>query len=39
MMATNTWNVRIVDYLTDRMADPFIKDKYGFTAKDKAGIK
>lgn len=39
MAATNTWNVRIVEYLTDRMADPTVKDSYGFTAKDKAKIR
>ena len=39
MKATNNWNVRIVDYLIERGVDPFIKDKYGFTAKDKAKLK
>ena len=39
MTATMNWNVRIVDYLMERGADPFIKDTYGFTAKDKASFK
>jgi len=36
MSATMRWNVRIVDYLMERGVDPFITDKYGFTAKRKA---
>ena len=32
MTAVGKWNVRIVDYLLERKVDPFIKDKYGFTA-------
>ena len=39
MSATMKWNVRIVEYLTERGADPSIQDKYGFTAKRKAEIK
>lgn len=33
------WNVRIIDYLTERGVDPMVKDKYGFTALRKAQIK
>ena len=36
MAAVQKWNVRIVDYLIERGADPFVKDKYGFTVKEKA---
>jgi hypothetical protein len=39
MQAINKWNVRIIDYLMERGVDPFIKDKYGFTAKEKAKLK
>ena len=39
MMATNSWNLRIVEYLTERMVNPTVKDAYGFTAKEKAKIK
>lgn len=39
MTATGRWNVRVVDYLIERGADPFVKDKFGFTAQRKAEIK
>ena len=39
MVATNRWNVRIVDYLIERGVDPFRKDSFGFTATRKAQIK
>ena len=39
MAATNRWNVRIVDYLIERGADPYVKDAYGFTVTEKAKIK
>lgn len=39
MSAMMSWNVRIIDYLTERGVDPFVKDKYGFTASRKAKIK
>lgn len=39
MMATNQWQVRIVEYLTERMVDPGVVDKFGFTARDKARMK
>jgi len=39
MASVMKWNVRVIDYLMERGADPFIKDKFGFTAKRKAEIK
>ena len=39
MAGMMNWNVRIIDYLTERGVDPTIKDKYGFTALRKAQIK
>lgn len=39
MSAMMNWNVRIIDYLTERGVDPFVKDKFGFTASRKAKIK
>ena len=39
MVTTMRWNVRVVDYLIERGANPFEKDVYGFTAKRKAEIK
>lgn len=39
MAATGRWNVRIVDYLIERGADPFVKDAFGFTVTEKAKIK
>ena len=36
MSALHRWNVRIVDYLMERGVDPFIKDSFGFTVKQKA---
>lgn len=39
MSALMNWNVRIIDYLTERGVDPFVKDKFGFTASRKAKIK
>jgi len=39
MTGLMNWNVRIIDYLTERGVDPFIEDKYGFTALRKAQIK
>jgi ankyrin repeat protein len=39
MAATARWNVRVVDYLIERGADPFIQDSFGFTATQKAEIK
>lgn len=39
MTGLMNWNVRIIDYLTERGVDPFIEDKYGFTALKKAKIK
>ena len=39
MTATVRWNVRIVDYLIERGADPTQKDIYGFTAQRKAELK
>lgn len=39
MTALMRWNVGVIDYLMERGVDPSVKDKYGFTAKDKAKIK
>ena len=39
MTATARWNVRVVEYLLERGANPNVKDIYGFTAKRKAEIK
>ena len=39
MAATMRWNVRVVDYLIERGADPTVTDKYGFTARRKAEMK
>ncbi|CAI2378080.1 unnamed protein product [Moneuplotes crassus] len=39
MIAVNSWNVRMVEYILSRNVDPTIKDKYGFSAKDKARVK
>jgi len=39
MAGMMNWNVRIIDYLTERGVDPYVKDKYGFTALKKAQIK
>ena len=39
MTATGRWNVRVVDYLIERGADPFVTDSFGFTAQRKAEIK
>ena len=39
MTALMNWNVRMVDYLTERGVDPFVEDSYGFTALKKAKIK
>ena len=39
MVATMRWNVRVVEYLLERGADPFEQDVYGFTARRKAEIK
>ncbi len=39
MTAMMAWNVRVIDYLTERGVDPYLKDKYGFTAIEKAKIK
>ena len=39
MTAMMSWNVRIIDYLTERGVNPYEKDKYGFSAVEKAKIK
>lgn len=39
MAGMMNWNVRIIDYLTERGVDPFVEDTYGFTALKKAKIK
>ena len=39
MAAIGKWNVRIIDYLMERGADPFVKDSFGFTASRKAEIR
>ena len=39
MTALSKWNVRIIDYLIERGVDPFVTDKFGFTAKKKAEIR
>lgn len=39
MTALMRWNVGVIDYLMERGVDPSVKDKFGFTAKDKAKIK
>ena len=36
MTGMMSWNVRIIDYLTERGVDPYVKDKFGFTALRKA---
>jgi len=37
--AESRWNVRVVDYLMERGVNPFVKDSYGFTAKEKAKLR
>ena len=39
MAATKRWNVRIVDYLMERGADPRIQDKHGFTVRQMAELR
>eukprot|EP00347_Sterkiella_histriomuscorum_P013035 403366263 len=39
MTSSMSWNVRIIDYLLERGVNPEIKDKFGFTALQKAKIK
>jgi ankyrin repeat protein len=39
MTGLMNWNVRIIDYLTERGVDPYVKDSFGFTALKKAQIK
>ena len=39
MSAVINWQGRIVDYLLERGVDPFITDKYGFTALQKAELR
>jgi hypothetical protein len=39
MTGLMSWNVRIIDYLTERGVDPFVEDQFGFTALRKAKIK
>ena len=39
MSGMMNWNVRVIDYLTERGVDPFVKDSYGFTALKKSKIK
>jgi hypothetical protein len=39
MTGMMSWNVRIIDYLTERGVDPTIEDSFGFTASKKAKIK
>ena len=39
MTALMRWNVRVIDYLMERGVDPYVKDSYGFTAKEKAKLK
>lgn len=39
MNAMMNWNVRVIDYLTERGVDPMVVDKYGFTALKKSKIK
>lgn len=39
MIAVNTWNVKMIEYLISRKVDPLIKDKYNTTAKQKAEVK
>lgn len=39
MNAMMNWNVRVIDYLTERGVDPLVEDKYGFTALRKSKIK
>lgn len=39
MTGMMNWNVRVIDYLTERGVDPYVTDKYGFTALKKAQIK
>lgn len=39
MTATMRWNNRIVEYLIERGVDPYVTDKYGFTAGKKAEMK
>jgi ankyrin repeat protein len=36
MTGLMNWNVRIIDYLTERGVDPFVEDKFGFTPLKKA---
>lgn len=36
MTGLMSWNVRIIDYLTERGVDPHVKDEFGFTAHRKA---
>ena len=39
MSALHRYAVRIVDYLMERGVDPFVKDSFGFTVKQKARMK
>ena len=39
MNAVGRWNVRIIDYLMVRGADPHVIDRFGFTALKRAQIK
>ena len=39
MTGLMNWNVRIIDYLTERGVDPHVVDKFGFTALKKSQIK
>jgi hypothetical protein len=39
MTALAKWNVRIIDYLIERGVDPFVTDKFGFSARKKAEIR
>lgn len=39
MSAVINWQGRIVDYLLERGVDPFITDKYGLTARQKAELR
>jgi ankyrin repeat protein len=36
LTAQSRWNVKIIDYLIERGVNPFVKDNFGFTAKQKA---
>ena len=39
MAGVMSWNVRIIDYLTERGVDPYVEDAFGFNAVKKAKIK